>query len=350
MALFLAALPACGNGADPGSGPEDDPGERLTSIGYLWSPLEWSPDGKEIYLVGGSYAPDGKRDQLLAVDAQTGGLRVLAGCAASNNPLAATAAGVGFIATCDGASTALHLIRDGRDTVLAPGARWVARTPDRARLIYGTAEEPPCEPCYPITVIDVATLHSQLVPTTGQPPWWEPVSGAISPDGTELLTTPGGSPAQFARLTLATGTWSQTVQEDWNARAVLGWNAAGVWIMLGISGEELGEAFTGTVATQLPRDETVISHEWTSGFMAPNGGSIALWSTGCTRLSPGEGSCEAARYTLWSHNLTTHSTTFVARGSADYDRDRPFGQGAYSPDGLKIAYIMNGDIYTRASP
>jgi len=354
FALSLAAVLSCNDGSGPGSGPEDDPGQRLTSVGYLWSPVAWSSDGTEIYVVAGRFAPDGSRDQLLAIDVTSGAMRVLATCAAPETPLAVTSVGVAFLGGC-GTSTELRLVGGGRDTLLAADADWVVRSPGANRLIYGALKDAPCDPCYPITAIDIPTLESYAVPKGGLPSFYAPPT-TTSPDGAEVLSFHLGVPAQWARLSLATGDWTEIVRDGWESMALVGWNSSGIWMLRGSSGDELVEALGATIEAQLPRDPSVISSQWTSGFTAPDGASIAVWQTGCTNLDD-QYTCDGARYSLWSHNLATHANTFIARGSATAFSStggdpywQLFGQGAFSPNGSKIAYIIHGDVYLRATP
>jgi hypothetical protein len=351
------ALTACGDGNGP-SPVQEELGLRLTALGYLWSPLEWSLDSREIYLVAGRFAPEGRRDELLAIDVQTGATRVLAHCAVPEAPLAATVQGVAFLSDCTG-NPGLRLVSSGRDTLLAVSAQWMRRTGDRARVIYGDFPTAPCDPCYPIVVIDLATLVSYPVPNIGLPPI-HPEPAALAPDGTELLVGPAAAwPTELARLSLTTGAWSEAVRRDWEYQTILGWNANGVWLLVrnaGAQGYQLAEALSGTVAVNLPIDQSVSLSEWTSGSIAPGGSTVALWHRGCVDFDVFD-NCISAHYELWSHDLATHGHTLVARGSASVERPgggdpywQLFGHEAYSPDGRKLAYLMHGDVYLQTSP
>jgi hypothetical protein len=347
--LVAAGLIGC-NG-DGTLGPDEDMnlGRRLTSLSTVWSYLEWSPDGSRIYFVPGVFTADGAR--LVEIDVGTGVATTLATCVFPE-PVAATSAGVAYLGGC-GTIPSLHLIHQGMDTVLATGVRWVVRTFDRSKLVYGIFEEAPTgPPGYSVTVLELSTMTSQQVPVSGVPPTYpDPV--LMSPSGTELLVSNGSTPLLLARLSLESGSWA-TVSQSWDNPLTLGWADAGVLLLHGFSGQHLAEGFTGQTVAELPDDPHVIFHQWVPGFVDPAGRNVALGSRGCTLIFEPQQTCEEARLTLWVRDLTTSEMKRVASSKAPVldrlDRGNLFGRGAFSPDGRSIAYIIDGDVFVADTP
>jgi hypothetical protein len=283
--------------------------------------------------------------------------------------VAGTTAGLAYIRSCGGSSS-LHLLRPTTDTVLAAQAIQAIRTPDRGRLLYAY-QDPTVLPCVNycarIVSVDLTTMvASEVTPTGAIPPeFW---GGLGATNGTELLATTPLSP-RFFLAPLAGGAWSEKLtawqrpdglRSSENVGPVVGWNSQGIWTLPEVSPLGLGEALSGRFFP-LPQDAQATGTAWEGGFMAANGGAVALWRSGCEQPDH-EGrypdDCARFYYTLWLHDLTSHTNSLLAafRLSNDYgpvggrDWKLYMSGGSFAPDGRRVGYLMDGDVYISNVP
>lgn len=351
--LVLGGLPL---GCD-GVGPAEELGGTPVTTG--WSPLEWSIDGTEIYYYSAPFQPDLSTsdpglplDQILAVNVATGAVRVaVSECAVRGSlPPRETIAGLAYIRSCGAAgSSSLHLVRGGRDSMLASSARWVTRTTDRTRLVYFVSPGD-CVACDSTGVIDLLGGERYTVPT--DLPLAPLGADAVSPEGTEMLH--GGWEARVGILNLIDGTWRELVDpglspDDFGVE--LGWNQAGIWFL-----SQLGYTliFHNPVSGEFSHFSTS-NRNLRGGTPAPVGRATIVWSWVCEAPEdPGiSGFCLRALYSMWLWNPFDGSDQLLVEqryAVTGPETSRYTSFGAFSPDGRSFAYTVGQQIFLLSLP
>lgn len=325
--LLVVTLTVTYAGCSDSTGPSGLPPGKLIAAGR--GPLEWSRDGTQIY-----YRTDSvNTGPILSVNVSTGVSRVVVPTCASSPQ--ETIGGLAYISDC-AAPRGLHLLLGGDaerpagyDSVLAPGASWVTRTADRTRLIYGFLSVGAISDS--VGVIDLVRDTRHAIATGPFSP-----TASVSPAGTEMLVERSATTGRFAILNLDDGTLRSLDDSLWSfleAPVPIGWNDAGVWVILGAvdvydpaTGTWHGTGVGGSRGTvEAPGRRATVGEDYCLGED----------SAGCLEIL----------YSLWVLDpLQSPQLPVVQFTTADvlkYD----FGfHAAFSPDGESLAYSLGFEL------
>ncbi len=305
--------------------------------------IVWSADGSEIYYVAyvavGGYL---STLEIKAARADGSGTRVVQTATGGDNfrALASPPDGSAVYYTADiktpdtGYTIAEALT--GKTLPGTVGAVVMAASSDDRHLAYGWNSG---------FIYDVAAGGSTAI---GQAPnnsvWW---ALAFSPGGDQLFAA---APGMSVIVDLSGNLVASSSVQVMYGGASANWNGAGARLFFSdgpfpFPTYQIENVTTGTITPVTPSMKTTATS--TCSGWSPDGATVAFWSASCT---DGGTVCfpeyDNYRNDLYLADASTGATTWVA----GIGISGAVGDIAFSPDGMRIAYVWNTSLYVSPVP
>ncbi len=349
--LCLAGL-ACGDLSGPEVGEPEVFGTPITSTGDVVTSgrLVWTADGTEIIYIVGFRSPT--TPSIRAVNLETGATRTIRSTCLRDSFVGLAVGGIVYArdedrgGTCDTGNRRLHFVStDGAvDTLLADSVHSYHASFNGRFLAFIT---PRWDSVHVIDLelrIRAAFGTSPGLDYDGQFGSWADAS--LSPTGRELAYRLEGR-VVFRNLQ------DGSVRERPLPGEFIQWDEAGYWVGTLRS----GFVSVWNVETGLSGGGGRIRGEggwYGEATLSPDRGALAFWNSWCSKssqpspISPGV-VCHEETYALQHVKLASGSVTRLAlaraRSSEAFNRGESYAGTSFSPDGQRVAYVIERDIY-----